>query len=226
MMSEILKIAPTLSAEERLRLVVPDVHRLIAGEKPVLSEPEFAAIRRCPTKETWKEYAYRVMLLKWADTVWLRDWETERLRVLCLLTVLRYEMRLVGLTDGGDESEDGSLETIRKIVAGANERAKDFFAYREAVPLLEREVYGLPLFGEATKTRMTESYEHVENTISLHNETVRGIVGIPGTEEFLKPMIEETENYLIREPVPDPELVGKMVADIREIAEADLRTRG
>lgn len=225
MMSEILKIAPTLSAEERLRLVVPDVHRLIAGEKPVLSEPEFAAIRRCPTKEIWKEYTYRVMLLKWADTVWLRDWEAERLRVLCLLTVLRYETGLLGAEDEGDGPAD-RLEIIRKIVAGANERAKDFFAYREAVPLLEREVYGLPLFGEATKTRMTESYEHVENTISLHNETVRGIVGIPGAEEFLKPMIEETESYLIREPVPDPELVGKMVADIREIAEADLRTRG
>lgn len=225
MMSEILKIAPTLSAEERLRLVVPDVHRLIAGEKPVLSEPEFAAIRRCPTKEIWKEYTYRVMLLKWADTVWLRDWETERLRVLCLLTVLRYETGLLGAEDEGDGPAD-RLEIIRKIVAGANERAKDFFAYREAVPLLEREIYGLPLFGEATKTRMTESYEHVENTISLHNETVRGIVGIPGAEEFLKPMIEETESYLIREPVPDPELVGKMVADIREIAEADLRTRG
>ena len=57
---DLIKLAPTLSAEERYKMAISDFHKVLAGEKPILSEAECQAIRHFDNRAVWEDYAQRL----------------------------------------------------------------------------------------------------------------------------------------------------------------------
>ena len=49
-------LAPSLSAEERYRLIVPDYHSDVMGKGTILSESERKAITKIENRVVWEEY--------------------------------------------------------------------------------------------------------------------------------------------------------------------------
>jgi len=86
--TELMRLAPTLSAEERFKLIIADFHKGVAGEQPVLSETERRAVQKCEGRAMWEEYTKHIGIVQWAGMFWSKDIETEKLRVLaCHLMV-------------------------------------------------------------------------------------------------------------------------------------------
>lgn len=223
--TEIIKIAPTLSAEERFKLMLPDMVRAMDGEKMLLSDGEANAIRTCPIA-ILDDYNYRISLVMWIMMLWIRDWNAEHLRMSSLIVALLYQTELtIRRVDKNDRSIKDPFDTLRSVVAGMSEKMKEFYAYRESIPLLERELYGLPFLSEEMQADMAKDYEDVDRVISFHNDLIREIPKAFKTEKFLKPITEHAEQYLIEKPTPDTGRAEAIAQNLKGIAEADIRRR-
>src|SRR3989338_265563 len=174
---DLIKLAPTLSAEERYKLIVPDLHRTLMGEKCLISESERQSIIKFDKRVVWEEYTRNICILQWATTLWQRDIETERLRAFALSLNLSHTLERV-LVDGDDKSiskekRTGQFEKLKKYVAMLEEQSVEFYAYREAINKVEQELYGVPLFNEKEKNSIASCYEMVDELFEHHNSTIR-----------------------------------------------------
>lgn len=90
--SNLIKLAPTLSAEEKFKIIVADVHKSMAGEKPILTESERQAIIMCESREAWEEYTRHISMMQWAGAFWSREIEIEKLRTYAIAFNLKNEL--------------------------------------------------------------------------------------------------------------------------------------
>ena len=73
MSSNIIQLAPTLTAKERFKMVVADMQKELGGGQRTLSETERQAIMRCEGREMWEDYTRRIGIIQWADAFWTKD---------------------------------------------------------------------------------------------------------------------------------------------------------
>lgn len=228
--SEIIKLAPTLSAEERYKLAISDFHRVLAGEKPILSEAECQAIRYFDNRAVWEEYTHSVCMLQWADTLWSKDIETEKLRVFAISLLLNHAMERI-LVDGDDRSipeerRSRQLEDLKKYAAMLGAHSAEFYVYPEAIKKIEQELYGVPLFNEKKMKRIVNYYEMADDLLEDYNEKIRAMCRNKILKKYFKPIVSDMESYIVKKPIPNPAMVEQMVDDIRQIAESETRMLG
>jgi hypothetical protein len=227
MKPDLIKLAPTLSVEERYKLIVPDFHRVMAGEKEFLSESEQNAITYFEKKEDWKIYVHNICMLQWANILWQRDIETEKLRVLACSLLLSHALERL-LVDGDDKSiskekRAKQFERVKECVVRFEEQSVEFYTYPLAINKLEQELYGMPIFDEKRAKRMATYYEAADELIEHHNESIRIFSANPIIKKTIKPIVQDMEKYLVKKPTPDPAQVDMIIEEIRHIADGETR---
>ncbi len=223
---DLIKLAPTLSAEERYKLIVPDFQREVAGEKSLISESERQAILRFDDRKAWEEYTRRVLLYRWANALWVREIETEKLRTYaCYLFLNHHWERVVVDADEtlSKEKRTERFERLKKYVSMLSAQSRDFYAYREATAEISQELYGVPLFDPKTMKEISNHYEVVDDFIESYNVSVEHFCKLVEIKKFLKPILQDKESYLVKKPVPDEKEVGGLVDGIKRVAEAEMR---
>ena len=56
---DLIRLAPTLSIEERYKIVIPDCLRMMNGENAILSAAEITALASFEKNAAWEQYALR-----------------------------------------------------------------------------------------------------------------------------------------------------------------------
>jgi hypothetical protein len=217
---EIVKIAPALSAEERFRMMLPDLIRLQDEKQPLLSATEMDAIRTCPRGEVLEGYGYRVSLFSWITMIWLRDWNAIRTRVSLFGLVMLYEFERT-LRDAENPDDKDPFDLVRSMAAAMEATLEEFYAYRASIPLLEGELCGLPFFGEEKRAGIDHEYSDTEEFIVRYNEMVE--VAFTPAKGRPKRSTEDRERCLIRKPAENPERAEAIVLNLTSIAQADAR---
>jgi hypothetical protein len=225
----LIQLAPTLSAEERYRLVVPDMHRELMGEKPLISESERQAITHFEDRKLWEEYTGRICMLQWAQALWPKDVETEKLRVIVYYLELSHSFdRLI--RDGDQQVPKGKraaqFETLKAHAAQVGEQSVLFYAYREAFEKIKQELCGVPLLNEKWMADIVEDYTLVDEMIEHYNGLVRKMCAVGVIRKTIGPIVRDMENYLVKKPMPDAAVVERIVDEIRHIAGSEMRMLG
>jgi hypothetical protein len=224
---DLIKLAPTLSVEERYKLIVPDFHRVMAGEKELLTESEQNAITFFAKKEDWQVYIHKICMLQWANILWQRDIETGKLRALACSLMLSHALEKL-LIDGDDKSISkekrvAQFEQVKECAARFEEQSIEFYAYPLAIKRIEQELYDTPIFDEKRGKRIAAYYEAVDGLIEHHNESVRIFCGNPIIKKTIKPIVQDMEKYFVKKRTPDLELVDTICEEIRHIADGETR---
>ena len=228
--SEIIKLAPTLSAEERYKLAISDFHKVLAGEKPILSEAECQAIRHFDNRAIWEEYTHSVCMLQWADTLWSKDIDTEKLRVFACYLLLSHatEKVLIDCDDRSisEERRTRQLEDLKRYAAMLGEHSAEFYVYPEAIKKIKQELYDVSLFNDKKMKRIANYYEMADDLLEDYNEKIRAICRNKILKKYFKPIVQNMESYIVKKPIPDPAIIEQMVDDIRQIADSETRMLG
>jgi hypothetical protein len=222
-------LAPSLSAEERYRLIVPDYHSDVLGKGTILTESERQAIIKIENRGVWEEYTRGICMLQWANVLWMRDIETEKLRATALSLIVGYEME--GIFKEADQPmpEKKRAERyakLREYIASFEEGSTQFYAYRAAIEMIEGELYGVPILNEEKKKTLTKYYEQVDSLFDLHTGRIRKICGNEILASYLKPIADDPESYIPKKPIPDKDTVNELVEEIRQMAESETRWLG
>jgi hypothetical protein len=225
--SNLIKLAPTLSAEEKFKIVVADVHKSMAGEQPILSESERRAIIMCESREAWEEYTRHISMMQWAGAFWSREIEMEKLRTYATALNLKNEL------SGYIAEIHGSMpEAMRRIRCAYIEEwvelleraAAGFYAYLEAVTQFEEKMYGVRLFNEDQRG-VIESYRvAVDEMIENHNWKIRAFCEGKSKKlnEHIKPIAENMKSYIAKKPIPEQAAVDKIIAEVMGIVDSEM----
>jgi hypothetical protein len=222
-------LAPSLSAEERYRLIVPDYHNDVMGKGTILSETERQAITKFENRGMWEEYTRGICMLKWVNVLWMRDIEMEKLRATALSLIVGYEME--GIFKEADQSmpekkRAAHYAKLREYIASFEEGSTQFYAYRAAVEMIEEELYDVPILNEEKKKTLTKYYEQVDSLFDLHTGRIRTICGNEILASYLKPIADDPESYIPKKPIPDKTTVNELVEEIRHMAASETRWLG
>lgn len=226
---DIVKLAPTLSPEERYKLIAADMLKRMDHEKPVLSEAETQALVRFDKRSDWLEYVFRVILFKFANSMWLDQLQIAKLRVFAFYVMISHQLERVAM-DADDAQipekwRAAQYERLRSYIKNMNEVLPDFLAYREAIPRLEQETYGMPVYGEKVRAEILEQFTFVEERIDAFNEMVKQIAADKFLGKYLQPLAKDTHSYLIKKEPPDPVIVEQLVEDIKHLAASERNSR-
>jgi hypothetical protein len=227
--SNLIQLAPTLSAEERFKLIVTDLHRQMAGEKPVLSASERQAIINCENRAMWEEYTRHIGIIQWAQVFWVKDIETEKLRACASYFILsRVVDRLItaAFMNAPETLWDRHCAEVREDVEFLERNSTEFYAYREAIIQVERELYGIPLFDEKKKAVIASYYEAVDEMFSGYNVRIRALSETHLMKVRMKYIAENMESYTAKKPIPPKELIDKLVGEIMEVVDAEMQMLG
>ena len=226
---DLVKLAPNLSAKERFKIIIPDLHRALMGEKQLLSESERQAITHFENRAVWEEYTRRIGIMQWADTFWTDGIETEKLRAFaCYLLLGRAVDRLVTDADMPlpDDMRDALCANIREHVDLFEKNSTEFYAYREATVQVERELYGMPLFNEKKKEVIASYYESVDEMFENYNNRIRMICKSKMIQKRINPLAEHPESYVAKKPIPQKELVDELVDGIMRVVDSEMEMLG
>jgi hypothetical protein len=227
--TNLIKLAPTLSAEEKFKIIVADFHKEIDGEKPILSDSERRAIIKCENRAMWEDYTRHIGIMQWADVFWTKDIETEKLRVFaCFLFLSREVDRFVAEIDMPmpEKMRDDQFTGIRENVEMFEKSSIRFYAYREAIAQIERGIYGMPLFNERKKRVIAEQYDAVDELFEHYNRRVTMLADCEILRDRMKPVVEDIERYSAKKPVPEKELIDNLVDGIMQIVDAEIAMLG
>jgi hypothetical protein len=223
---DIIKLAPTLSAEERFKMMVADVHRQMIGGKPTFSLSERSAIMKCEDKAMWEEYTRHIGIMQWASAFWLKDIEAERLRVFAGSLLL--ERILDGLIADADMRMPESMRKnayarLKEFVELLGVQSELFYAYREAIAQIEaKHLYGMPLFDEKKRAMIASAYEAMDDVFETYNHRLGMFAGISSLKEFMQPIAENIADYTAKKPTPRQEVINKIINEIMEIADSEM----
>jgi hypothetical protein len=224
----LIQLAPTLSVEERYRIIVPDCYRVMAGEKGMLSVSEIDAITTFDKTAVWEQYALRVGMFKWAHILWLRDIQSEKFCACTCILLLNHQLWQV-IWDGDEplskEQRAKELETLRKYVDMLQIKLGAFYAYREALARLQEELYGLPIFDEKTDESIQGFYKFVGDMLEIHNKTVRELCADKDTKRYFKQIASEMDLYLVKESLPTEASITELIDEVKSFAESDVKAR-
>jgi hypothetical protein len=222
-------LAPSLSAEERYRLIVPDYHNDVLGKGTILTESERKAIIKIENRGAWEEYTRGICMLQWANVLWMRDIETERLRATALSLIVMYEME--GILKEADQpmpeqKRAARYAKLREYIALFEEGSTQFYAYRPAVEMIEGELWGVPILNDEKKKMLAKYYEQIDSLFDLHIDRIRKICGNEILASHLKPIADDPESYIPKKPIPDKTTINELVEEIRQMAESETRWLG
>lgn len=224
---DLVKLAPTLSVEERYKLVMGDVLSQLDGEPPKLSESELKAMLRFESKPMWQDYAARVAMMRHANEIWVREIETEKLRAYAFYLDLGYQFRLVVIDDGAPKMKKAErFESLKKSAIDLHYALEGFYAYREAIPKLEAILYGVPFFSKAMRVSLDSQFALIHDTVRNYNGVVRELCTCRDAKQFIKPIVEDVESYLVKDAVPSEAAVNELVDFIRHIADSEMDMLG
>ena len=224
----LIKLAPTLSVEERYRIIVPDCYRVMAGEKGMLSVSEIDAITTFDKTALWEQYALRVGMFKWAHILWLRDIQSEKFCACTCILLLNHQLwQIIWDVDVPltKEQRANELARLRKYVDMLQIKLGTFYAYREALVRLQEELYGVPIFDEKTDESIQGFYKFVGDMVEIHNKTVRDVCADKETKRFLKPIVSEMDLYIVKESKPTEAAITALIDEVKSFAESDVRAR-
>jgi len=227
--SNVIQLAPTLSAKEKFKMIVTDFHRELAGEKPVFSEAERQAIIHCENRQMWEEYTRHIGIVQWADVFWTKDIEMEKLRVFASSLILgRAVDRLVAdmFMPMPEKMLDRRCADVRENVLMFEENSTEFYAYPEAIAQIERELYGMPLFNEKKKKVIASYYEAADEMFESYNKRIRMLSESKMIKKRMKPIAENLESYIAKKPIPSKELIDGLVAEIMGIVDSEMDMLG
>jgi hypothetical protein len=227
--SNVIQLAPTLSAEEKFKMIVTDFHRELMGEKPVFSEAERQAIIHCENRPAWEEYTRHIGIMQWADTFWIKDIETEKLRVLASSLILgRAVDRLVmdAFMPMPEKMLDRRCADVREDVLMFEKNSMEFYAYPGAITQIEQELYGMPLFNEKKKKTIASYYEAADEMFENYNKRILMLSESNGAKKSLRPMAENLEGLIAKKPIPSKELIDGLVKEIMDIVDSEMDMLG
>jgi len=224
----LVQLAPNLSAEERYELISADLLAQMDGESPMLSESEMKAMLWFASKAVWKEYALRVCMFRYANSIWVKEIETEKLRTYALYLHASFTLERI-VTHAGYGINKKKLakqfEDLKKCVVDVHDAAEGFLAYRDAIPKLEEILCGVPFYSKKTKASIASQFELVDESMQHFNDGVRNFCDCSDAKKFIKPIVDNRESYLIQDAVPSEEAVKELVDYIQERAESEMRGR-
>ena len=225
--TDIIKLAPTLSAEEKFKIVIAEMHQATAGEQPILKESELQAIMECHSKTTWEEYNRHMSMVMWASEFWSREIEIQKLRTYAAYLNLKSELsEYIANTDMPEELRRRECGRIAEWAEILERTARQFYAYLEAVSQFEQKLYGVSLFDEKQK-RTIDSYQRaVDDMFEHHNWIVRACSNGDKRSELAKqhmlPIAEDLNSYLVKKPVPEQAVVDKIIDTIMGVVDAEM----
>ncbi len=225
---DLVKLAPNLSAEERYKLITADFLAQLDGEQPMITESELKAMLWFASRDMWKEYALRVVTFKLVNAIWVREIETEKLRTYAcyLLAIHQLERVIVDAEDKLPKDKRAKqFKNLKTYVEAFNDSLEGFRVYREAIPILERELCGVPFFSKTTKASIATSYALVDHDIATYNEAIKRFCDCSDAKKLIKPILDDTDSYLVKGIVPAESDVTKLVENIKELAESEMRSR-
>ena len=224
----LIKLAPTLSIEERYKIVIPDALRMMVGEKSLLSDSEVTALTSFEKNVVWEQYALRVGMFKWAHILWIRDINSEKFCACTCILLLNHQLWQV-IQEVGDgatkEAREKGLASLSGYVATLQEKLADFYAYRDALIRLKEELYDVPIFAGETETTIQGFYQFVGEMVERHNDTIRELCTNKTIKRHFKAIAENIDLYLVKEPKPDEAAIAALVDEVRSFAESDVRAR-
>jgi len=228
--SQLIKLAPTLAAGERYKLLVTDMQRVLGGEKALISESEREAMTHFQNRPAWEEYTRNICIMQWATTLWAKDIEAERLRVYAIWLTVSFTFERV-LLDGDNNSiskkkRAEQFENLKKYVAMLERQSVEFYAYPEAIKKVEQELYGTPLFNKKKKAEISAIYETVDEFIDTHNEAIQMLCKNAVIKKRIRPIAADMDSYLIKKPVPQADLIEQIVNEIRQIGDSEMQMLG
>ena len=106
--------------------------------------------------------------------------------------------------DYSDDKRAKQFESSKNMSSSYNEAITDFRAYKEAIPLLEQELCGIPFFSKPTSEFFAQAFKMVEDATAMYNGVVREFCGDKEVRKFIKPIVNDMDSYLVSEAAPDP----------------------
>jgi hypothetical protein len=222
------QLAQNLSAEERYKLIATDLLGQMDGEPQVLSESEMKALLWFASKTIWREYAIRVCMFRLANSMWIKEIETEKLRTYAYYLHASHTMeRIVTNAAHGISKKQlpKQFESLKRCVVDVHRSAEGFLAYREAIPRLEEILCGVPFYGKKMKASIASQFALVDESMQNFNDGIRDFCACSDAKKFIRPIVEDMESYLIRAAVPSEEAVKELIDFIQERAESEMQSR-
>jgi hypothetical protein len=222
------QLAPNLSAEERYKLISADILAQMDGEPPMLSESETKAMLWFESKAAWREYALRICLFRLANSMWIQEIETEKLRTYAYYLHMSHTFEKIIVGTGYDLPKKywaKQFETLKECVIHVHDSAEGFFAYRDAIPKLEEIICGMPFFSKTTKASLTTQFALIGEIISDFNKDVNRFCECRDAKKFIRPIVDDRESYLIRDVVPSEEAVNELIDFIQRRAGSEMQSR-
>jgi hypothetical protein len=224
----LIKLAPTLSVEERYKIIIPECYRMFRGEKGLLTESEVTAIASFEKNEVWAQYALRFGMFKWAHILWIRDIQKEKFcACTCILLLNNAVWRMIGDEDEskGKAVLTDNLATVRKCVSTLRGKLADFYLYREALIRLQEELYDVPIFdGERAET-IQGFFRIIGETVEYYNETIRLLCTNKKIKRHFTLIAQDIDSYLVKETKPDEAAIAELVDEVRSYAQSDVNAR-
>jgi hypothetical protein len=224
---DLVKLAPELSAEERYKIMTADWMARTNGKPQIMTESERRAMVRFPTTAMWREYGTSVITFKLVNTIWVNEIQIDKLRTFAcyLMAMHEFEKIVVDCEDYSEDKRAEQFESLKKYVATYNEAITDFRAYKEAIPLLEQELCGIPFFSKPTSEFFAQAFKMVEDATAMYNGVVREFCGDKEVRKFIKPIVNDMDSYLVSEAAPNPSRAATLVEQIKELAESEMKSR-
>ena len=227
--TDIIKLAPTLSAKERFRMVVTDMQKVLEGGQRTLSETERQAIMRCEGREMWEDYTRRIGIIQWADAFWTKDIEMEKLRVFASSLLLERELDkffLDNYTMMPPMMRERFWSGIKEYVQMVERSVTNFYAYRDAIVEVEKELYGMPLFYGKKKAVIESYYEAMDDTSERYNHRIKLFYERCQENDVPKTVMENVESYIVKKQTPTKELVDGVVAEVMSVVDSEMEMLG
>lgn len=223
---DLIKLAPTLSAEERYKLIVTDFQRERIGEKPMISESERKVILDFKDRGVWEEYTRRVLLYQWIDVLWTREIETEKLRMFACYLILShsFERLYIDIDEGVSKKKKlERFEQLKNYTALFGTQSEEFYLYREAILKIKQELYDMPVFDQKVANRIEGYFKDIDELINRYNNMIRDICKISVIKQQIKPIVQDQGNYLIKKVVPSKEKIDEAINALKQVVESELR---
>ncbi|MDO8430181.1 MAG: hypothetical protein Q7S73_02340 [bacterium] len=222
----IIKLAPTLSARERAKILITDYHKVLSGEKAVISEPEKQALLRFEDRNVWKEYLRYIEFYKWVNVLWKNEIKNSGVQILALSLYLSSFQRF--LATGTDEHfyRDGEVKTMVGLV---KDHIKNLLEYHQALQELEVEIDLVPMLNKKAHLEIKKAWELIESWITKYNnffDFIQKLLADENVEhegyEYCKSILKDKEQFLIIKPPLDKAVVNQLVQDMKELVESEL----
>lgn len=225
---DLIKLAPSLSVEERYKIIIPDCYRMFNGEKALLSASETTALASFEKNEVWAQYALRVGMFKWAHILWVRDINGAKFAACTCILLLKEAMwRMITDVDDakGKQVFADNLAAIRKVIGLLQDKLVGLYVYREALPRLQEELYDVPIFeGERAET-IQGFFRIIGEVVEYHNETIRMLCIDKTMKRHFKLIVQDMDRYLVKETKPDETAIAELVDEVRSYAQSDVNAR-